>query len=62
MSFKISVSQWIFFLDDLSVDVNGVLMSITSITLLPVSSFLCINICFVYLGVYIYNGYIFVLD
>ena len=62
MSFKISVSQWIFFLDDLFIDVNGVLMSITNITLLPISSFLCINIFFVYLGVYIYNCCISALD
>ena len=50
MLFKASVSLLVFRLDDLSVDVNGVLKSPTIIMLLSVSPFMSVNICFMYLG------------
>ena len=47
MSFKASVSLLICCLDDLSIDVSGVLKFPTIIVLLSVSSFVPVNICFV---------------
>ena len=60
MLLKASVA---FFLDDLSIDVDGALQSPT-ITVLSKSPFTFVYICFIYLGasiwcVYIYNCYIF---
>ena len=50
VSFKTTVSLLIFCLDDLSIDVSGVLQSSTIIVLL-FSYFISINSCFIYLGV-----------
>ena len=44
VSFKASVSLLIFYLDNLSSDVSGVLKSPTIIMLLPVSLFMSVNI------------------
>lgn len=48
-SFKIMVALLIFFMDDLSCDVNGMLRSLVSV-LLSNSPFMSISICFIYLG------------
>ena len=48
MSFKTSVSLLI--LDDLSIDVSGVLTSPTFIVLLSISHCMSVNICFICLG------------
>ena len=41
----------IFCLDDLSIDVSGLLQSPAVVVLLPISPILSANICFIYLGV-----------
>ena len=67
MLFKASVSLLFFYLDDLSIDVSGVLKSLATIVLLSFSPFVFVNICFMYLGapmlgIYSYNCYISLLD
>ena len=47
---KASVSLLIFCLDDLSIDVCGVLKSPTIIMLLSISPFMSVHICFMYFG------------
>ena len=47
-SFKASVSLLIFCLDDLSIHVSRVLKSPTIIVLLSISTFMFVNICFMY--------------
>ena len=59
VSFKASVSLLIFCLDDLSIDVSGVLKSPTLIVLLSVSPFMTVNICFIYLGASVLGVYMF---
>ena len=49
VSFKASVSLLICCLDDLSIDVSGVLKFPTIIVLLSISPFMSVNICFMYL-------------
>lgn len=49
MSFKATVFLLIFCLDNLSIDVNGVLESPTIIVLLSIP-LMPVNICFIYLG------------
>ena len=44
VSFKASVSLFIFCLNDLSIDVSGVLKSPTVIVLLSVSPFISVNV------------------
>ena len=69
-SFKASVSRFIFYLDDLSIDVSEVLKSPTIIGLLSISPFMSVHICFIYSifrcsyagCIYIHNCYIFFLD
>ena len=56
----ISVALLIFFLEDLSIDVSGVLISSTVIVFPPISPFMPISICHMYLGspirgIYIYD-------
>ena len=53
-SFKASVSLLSVFLDDLSIDVHGVLKSPTIIVLLSIPPFMSVNICFIYLGACIF--------
>ena len=48
VSFKTTVSLLIFYLDNLSIDVSGVLNSPTIIVLLSTSSFISISSCFIY--------------
>ena len=50
VSFKADVSLLIFCLDYQLIDVSGVLKSPTIIVLLTISSFIYVNICFIYLG------------
>ena len=50
LRFKATISLLIFCLEDLSIDVNGVLKSPTLTLLLSVSPFRSIKICFTYLG------------
>ena len=50
MSFKAYVFLLIFCLDDISIDVSGVLKSLTITVLLSISFFWSVNICFIYLG------------
>ena len=50
MSLKASISLLIFCVDDLSIDVSGVLKAPSVIVLLSLSSFMSVNICFMYLG------------
>ena len=59
MSFKITVSLLIFSLDDLSIDVTGVLKSPTIIVLLSVFPFMFVNICFMYLVAPVLGAYMF---
>ena len=59
MSFKASVSLLIFCLDDLPVDVSGVLKSPTLIVLLSISPSMSVNICFMYLGAPMLGAYIY---
>ena len=61
VSFKASVSLLIFCLNDLSVDVSGVLKSTAIIMLLSISPFMSVNICFMYLGTPIFGAYIFII-
>ena len=55
----VSVSLLIFHLDDLSIDVTGVLKSPIIIVLLSVSSFMSVGICFMYLYVSMSGAYLF---
>lgn len=55
VSFKASV----FCLDDMSIDLSGVLKSRTNIVLLSVSPFMSVNICFMYLGAPMLGEYIY---
>ena len=50
VSFKACVSLFIFCLDELPIDVSGVLKSPTIIVLLSISPFISVNTCFTYLG------------
>ena len=59
VSLKASVSLLIFCLDNLSIDVSGVLKSPTIIVLLSISPFVFVNICFMYLGAAVLGAYIF---
>ena len=54
VSIRISVTLLMFFcLDDLFIDVSGVLKSLTIIVLLSIPPFMSINICFIYLLTYV---------
>ena len=57
--FKASVSLLIFCLDDLSIDISGVLKSPTIVVSLLTSAFMSVNICFMYLGGPMLGTYIF---
>ena len=59
MLFKGTISLLIFCLDNLSIDVNGVLESPTIIALLSVSPSLSVNVCFVYLGAPVLDALMF---
>jgi len=58
VSFKISVTILIFCLEDLSIDVSGVLKSPTIIVFPSVSPFMSVSICWRYLGPPILGAYI----
>ena len=51
MSFRIYIALLIFCLKDLSIDVSGVLKSLTINLFLLISPFMSFSICFIYLGV-----------
>ena len=57
MVFKTTVSLLIFCLDDLSIDVSGVLKSPPIIVLLSTSLFMSVNICFIHLGAPVLGAY-----
>ena len=59
--FKTSIFLFIFCLDDLSIDVSGVLKSPTIFVLLSISPFLSVNTCFMYLVAPMLDVYIFVI-
>ena len=59
MSFIASVSLLIFCLDNLSIDVSGVLKFSAIIVLLAISRFMFVNIFFLYLGAPMLGTYIF---
>ena len=59
MSFKASVFLLIFCLDDLSIDVSGVLKCPAIIVLWSMSHFMSVNIYFMYLGAPMLCAYIF---
>ena len=46
VSFKACISLLIFYLEDMSIDVSGVLKSCTIIVLLSIFPFMSVNICF----------------
>ena len=48
ISFKTCVSLLIFYFDDLSIGVNGVLKSPTVSLLLSISSFMSVSVCLIY--------------
>ena len=58
ISFRISVALLIFCLEDLSIDVNGVLLSPTIILFPSISPFMSVSICCRYLGAPILGAYI----
>ena len=59
MSFKASGPLLIFCLNDLSVDINEVLKSPTRTMLLSISTFMSLNMCFIYLVVPMSGAYMF---
>ena len=61
MSFKATVSFMIFCLDDLSVDMSGVLKSSTIILLLSILFLYVCFTCFIYYGALILGAYIFII-
>ena len=61
MSFKTFVSLLTFCLDDLPIDVGGVLMSPSIILLLYIFLFVAVSICFIYWGAPILGAYIFII-
>ena len=67
VSFKTCVCLLIFYFDDLSIGVSGVLKSPTVAVLLSISPFMSVSVCHVlrcsYIGcIDIYNCYVFLLD
>ena len=58
VSFRISVALLVFCLEDLSIDVSGVLKSPTMIVFPSVSPFMSVSICWRYLGAPILGAYI----
>ena len=59
VSFKDSVYLFIFYLDDLSIDVSGVLKSPTIIMFLSIFFPCTVHVCFMYLGASMLSVYIF---
>ena len=58
VSFRISVALLIFCLEDLSIDVSGVLKSPTLIEFPSISPFMYVSICCRYLGAPVLGAYI----
>ena len=58
ISFRISVALLIFCLEDLSIDVSGVLKSPTVVVFPSISPFMSVNICHWYLGAPILGAHI----
>ena len=56
VSFRISVALLVFCLEDLSIDVSGVLKSPTLIVFPSISPFMSANICCMYLGAPEFGG------
>ena len=57
VSFRISIASSILFLEDLSIDLNGVLKSPTIVLFPSISPFMSASICFMYLGASILGAY-----
>ena len=57
VSFRISVALLVFCLEDLSIDVSGVLKSPTLIVFPSISPFMYVNICYIYVGAPIFGAY-----
>ena len=61
VSFTVSVVLFIFCLEDLFIDVSGVLKSPTFIVFPSIAPFVSISICCSYLGAPILRAYIYIL-
>ena len=61
VSYKASVSLFIFILDDLSFGVSEVLKSSNIIVLLSISSFIAVSSCLMYWGAPMLGAYIFII-
>ena len=57
VSFRISVALLVFCLEDLSIDVRGILRSPTMIVFSSISLFMSVNICCMYLGAPVFQAY-----
>ena len=57
VSFRISVALLVFCLEDLSIDVRGVLRSPTMIVFSSISPFMSVHICCMYLGAPVFGAY-----
>ena len=57
VSFRISVALLVFCLEDLSINVSGVLKSPTMTVFPSISPFMSVSICCMYLGVPIFGAY-----
>ena len=57
VSFRISVALMVFFVEDLSTDVSGVLNSPTMIVFPSIPHFMSVNICCMCLGAPIFGTY-----
>ena len=57
VSFRISFAVFIFCLEDLFIDVSGLLKSPTILVFLSISPFMYISVCFMYLGTSILGAY-----
>ena len=62
MSFKTNVSLLIFHLNDLLINVSGLLKSPSITVFLLISPFMSISICFIYLGPLILVAYVIVIS
>ena len=57
ISFRISAALLVFFLENLSIDVSGVLKSHSMIVFPSISPFMSVNICCMYLGASVFGAY-----
>ena len=50
---------WLFYMDNLSIDISGVLKSVIIIVLLWISLFMAVNTCLTYWGAFMFGAYVF---